>query len=101
MRSVLVIWIFVAGWIPQVFAGLEDARFRGRTDEFVYDVRMRFKPAPATPHYPDAPKHWTVFDTLKVTLNGREITAPQAALKGLFWPHPEGAPYAGPGGTLR
>jgi hypothetical protein len=101
MRSLFFIFLFVAGWISNVSAGLDEARFQGRTDDFRYDVWMRFKPAPATPHYPDAPKCWTVFDTLKVTLNGREIMAPKSALKGLFWPHRSGAPYSGPGGTLR
>ena len=101
MRSLFIIGVVLTGWIPNVFAGLEDARFQGRTEDFRYDVRMRFKPAPATPHYPDAPKYWTVFDTLHVILNGREIKAPKAALNRLFWPHPSGAPYPGPGGTLR
>jgi hypothetical protein len=101
MRSLLTIWMFVAGWIPNVFAGLDEARFQGRTEDFRFDVRMRFKPAPATPHYPNAPQCWTVFDTLHVTLNGREIKAPRKALERLFWPEPSGAPFAGPGHTLR
>ena len=101
MRSLFIICAAVAGWVPDVFADLDEARFQGSTGDFRYDVRMRFKPAPATPHYPDAPKCWTVFDTLRVTLNGREIKAPKAALDGLFWPHPSGAPYPGPDATLR
>ena len=101
MRSLFVIIAVVAGSIPGAFADLDEARFQGSTSDFRYDVQMRFKPAPPTPHYPDAPKCWTVFDTLRVTLDGREINAPKAALKGLFWPHPSGAPYPGPDGTLR
>ena len=101
MRSLLIIAVVLTGWFPNASAGLEDARFQGRTENFRYDVRMRFKPAPATPNYPDAPKYWTVFDTLQVILNGQEINAPKVALERLFWPHPSGAPYSGPGGTLR
>jgi hypothetical protein len=101
MRSLFVIIAVVAGFIPGAFADLDEARFQGSTRDFRYDVRMRFKPAPPTRRSPDAPKYWTVFDTLLVILDGREINAPKAALDGLFWPHPSGSPYPGPDGTLR
>lgn len=101
MRPLLTIMAVLGGLIPSGFADLDSARFQGRTEDFRYDVRMRFKPAPPTPRFPDAPKYWTVFDTLVVVLNGREIEAPKAALNSLFWPHPSGAPYPGPDNTLR
>ena len=101
MRPLFPICAFLVGSITSAFAGLDEARFHGHTEDFRYDVWMRFKPAPPTPHYPDAPKYWTLFDTLLVTINGRKINTPKAALEGLFWPHPSGAPYPGPGPTLR
>ena len=101
MRPLFIIWALLACSTTSAFADLDDARFHGHIEDFRYDVWMRFKPAPPTPHYPDAPKYWTVFDTLRVIINGREINAPKAALEGLFWPHPSGAPYPGPDNTLR
>src|SRR5262245_14054331 len=101
MRSLLILSAVVAGSITNASAGLDDARFRGHTEDIRYDIWMRFKPAPPMRHYPDAPKYWTVFDTLRVILNGREIKVPRAAIDGFFWPHPSGTPYAGPDNTLR
>jgi hypothetical protein len=101
MRLLLVICAAFASLAATAFANLYDARFQGHTDNLRYDVRMRFKPAPPMPHYPDAPRYWTVFDTLRVIINGREISAPKAALDTLFWPYPSGAPYPGPDYTLR
>jgi hypothetical protein len=101
MRPLFILCALFVGSITSAFADLDDARFHGHTDNFRYDVWMRFKPAPPTPHYPDAPKYWTVFDTLRVIINGREINVPKVGLEGLFWPHPSGAPFPGPDNTLR
>jgi hypothetical protein len=101
MRFLLIIFAVSSGLITNGFANLYDARFQGHTENLRYDVWMRFKPAPPMPNYPDAPKYWTVFDTLRVIINGREIKVPRAALDSLFWPHPSGAPYPAPDNTLR
>src|SRR4030095_3922719 len=101
MRALLIICTVIAGSIASAFVDLDDARFRGHTETLRYDIWMRFKPSPPFPHYPDAPKYWTVFDALRVIINDREIKVPRAAIDGLFWPHPSGSPYPGPDNTLR
>ena len=101
MRPLFIICVLLVGWITSAFADLDEARFQGHTSNFRYDVWMPFKPAPPAPRSPDAPKYWTVFDTLRVIINGREINAPKAALEDLFWPHPSGDPFPGPDNTLR
>jgi hypothetical protein len=101
MRPLIIICAVLAGSITSAFPNLEDARFHGHAGDLRYDVWMRFKPAPRTPHYPEAPKYWTVFDTIRVIINGREITVPSAAIDDLFWPYPSGAPFPGSDNTLR
>jgi hypothetical protein len=101
MRSLLIIGVVLASLIPSALADLDEARFQGHTDEFHYDVWMHFKPMPATRYYPRASEYWTVFDSLRVIIDGREIKVPKAAIEGFFWPHPSGYPYPGPDHTLR
>ena len=101
IRFLLIISAVAVSLTSSAFADLDDARFRGHTKDFHYDVWMRFKPAPPMRNYPEAPKYWTVFDSVRIVLNGREFEAPKAAINSLFWPHPSGSPFPGPGSTLR
>ena len=101
MRHLFIICAVFAASFTSAFGNLYDARFQGHTGDLSYDVRMRFKPAPSMPNYPDAPKYWTVFDTLRVIINGREIKVPRAALDSLFRSYPSGPPSPGPDDTLR
>jgi hypothetical protein len=96
--------LMVLAWavLPSVaLANLDEAQFRGHDEGYEYVIHILYKPMPAFRGYPDAPKAWTVIDTLSVTLNGRSIKIPAAATADLFWPHTPEPPYGGPNKTLR
>lgn len=100
MRFLLILLALI-GPTAEAFADLSEARFVGQTKGVNFEVRMRFKPARSDPRYPDAHEAWTIFDSMRVTLAGRDTEVPKAVLDKFFWPHPSGAPYLNSDNTLR
>ena len=49
----------------------------------------------------EAPKTWTVFKRLRVTLDKTTIEVPQAAISDLFWPAMPEQPTFKPDGSMR